>query len=50
MGDLFLFANALERFFAEYANLNTYSRLHLTVGGREGSYTWPPRLGEKQLI
>ncbi|MCR5563129.1 MAG: type VI secretion system baseplate subunit TssF [Desulfovibrio sp.] len=49
-GDLFLFANALERFFAEYANLNTYTRLHLTVGGSGRSHQWPPRLGEKQLI
>ncbi|MBO4301394.1 MAG: type VI secretion system baseplate subunit TssF, partial [Desulfovibrio sp.] len=49
-GDLFLFANALERFFAEYANLNTYSRLLLTVGGSGRSHQWPPRLGEKQLI
>ena len=49
-GDLFLFANALERFFAEYANLNTYSRLHLSVGSNGGSHQWPPRLGEKQLI
>ena len=49
-GDLYLFANALERFFAEFANLNTYSRLHLTVGNTGRSYKWPPRLGEKQLI
>ncbi|MBQ9405202.1 MAG: type VI secretion system baseplate subunit TssF [Desulfovibrio sp.] len=49
-GDLFLFANALERFFAEYANLNTYTRLLLTMSGSEESHQWPPRLGEKQLI
>ncbi|MBE6442263.1 MAG: type VI secretion system baseplate subunit TssF [Desulfovibrio desulfuricans] len=49
-GDLFLFASALERFFAEYANLNTYSRLQLKVGGTGESHQWPPRLGEKQLI
>ncbi|MCR4666742.1 MAG: type VI secretion system baseplate subunit TssF [Desulfovibrio sp.] len=49
-GDLFLFANALERFFAQYSNLNTYSRLHLLWGGMGDEYLWPPRLGEKQLI
>ena len=49
-GDLFLFASVLERFFAEYANLNTYSRLRLTVGGSGRSHQWAPRLGEKQLI
>ena len=49
-GDLYLFANALERFFAQYANLNTYSRLHLTLAGSGEHHQWPPRLGEKQLI
>lgn len=49
-GDLFVFANSLERFFAQYANINTYSRLHLTVAGTGWSHQWPPRLGEKQLI
>ncbi|MBQ7608733.1 MAG: type VI secretion system baseplate subunit TssF [Desulfovibrionaceae bacterium] len=50
LGDLYLFACALERFFAEYANLNTYTRLCLTVGGGGETYQWKPRLGEKLLI
>ncbi len=49
-GDLYLFASVLERFFSEYANLNTYTRLRLTVGAGGGTYQWPPRLGQKQLI
>ena len=49
-GDLYLFANALDRFFAEFTNLNTYSRLQLTIGTTGEELKWPPRLGEKQLI
>ncbi|MBQ7738968.1 MAG: type VI secretion system baseplate subunit TssF [Desulfovibrionaceae bacterium] len=49
-GDLYLFANALDRFFAEFTNLNTYSRLQLTIGATGEELKWPPRLGEKQLI
>lgn len=49
-GDLYLFANALDRFFAGFANLNTYSRLALTIANTGEQHLWPPRLGEKQLI
>lgn len=49
-GDLHLFAGALDRFFTEFTNLNTYSRLSLDIAGTGETHQWPPRLGEKQLI
>lgn len=49
-GDMWLFANALDRFCAEYAAINSYSRLTLKVAGTGEVEPWPPRLGEKFLI
>ena len=49
-GDLFLFANSLDRFLTEFASINTYTRLLLTVAGTGVKRQWPPRLGEKRLL
>ncbi len=49
-GDLYLFANTLDRLFAGYATVNSYFRLVLNVAGTGTILTWPPRLGEKQLL
>ncbi|MDO5483977.1 MAG: type VI secretion system baseplate subunit TssF, partial [Desulfovibrionaceae bacterium] len=49
-GDMYLFADALDRFLAEFAGINTYSRLTLHVAGAGAGSQWPPRLGEKRLI
>jgi type VI secretion system protein ImpG len=47
---LFLFASVLERFFALYSTLNSFSKMVATVKGREGDLRrWPPRIGEKVL-
>jgi type VI secretion system protein ImpG len=40
----------LERFLALYCTLNSFTRFHATVKGREGALRrWPPRMGEKVL-
>ena len=49
-GDMYLFANALDRFFTEFTGINNYSRLILSIAGTGIIKEWPPRLGEKQLI
>jgi len=47
---LFLFASVLERFLALYCTLNSFTRFHATVKGREGALRrWPPRMGERVL-
>ena len=49
-GDLYLFANTLDRFFIDFTIINNYSRLYLKVSGKGTNRQWPPRLGEKRLI
>ncbi len=50
MGDLWLFADSLDQFLAEFAAINTYTRLVLTVSGADEQWEWDPRLGAKRLI
>lgn len=48
---LYLFASVLERFFALYAPLNSFTRLVLMTSRRETPLKrWPPRTGEKLLV
>ncbi|MPQ87114.1 type VI secretion system baseplate subunit TssF [Pseudomonas sp. MAFF 730085] len=48
-GDLFVFASALNEFFALYANLNSYHELRVT--STQGDvYLWPPRMGQQPLL
>jgi type VI secretion system protein ImpG len=48
---MFLFASVLERFFALYCSVNSFTKLIATVKGRPGElHRWPPRAGEKVLI
>lgn len=48
---LFLFGSVLERFFALYAPINSFTRLVLTSPNREVPLRkWPPRAGEKLLV
>ena len=49
-GDLWLFADSLDQFLAEFAPINTYTRLVLTVSGTDEKWEWAPRLGNRQLI
>ncbi len=48
---LFLFASVLERFFALYAPMNSFTKLILKTKRRELAVKkWPPRAGEKVLL
>ncbi|PIB42327.1 type VI secretion protein [Pseudomonas sp. 2822-15] len=48
-GDLFVFASALNEFFALYAGLNSYHELRVT--STQGDvYLWPPRMGRQALL
>ncbi|MDR2787832.1 MAG: type VI secretion system baseplate subunit TssF [Candidatus Accumulibacter sp.] len=49
LGSMYLFANALERFFGGFTAINNYARLVLEVAGTGEHLEWPPRMGEKQL-
>ncbi|WP_020409562.1 type VI secretion system baseplate subunit TssF [Hahella ganghwensis] len=47
----FLFASILERFFALYCSINTFTRLVARVKGRQDILKkWPPRIGNQPLI
>lgn len=48
-GDMFVFASALNEFFALYASLNSYHELRVT--STQGDvYLWPPRMGQQALL
>jgi type VI secretion system protein ImpG len=49
LGNMYLFASALERFFGGFTAINNYARLTLEVAGTGERLEWPPRMGEKQL-
>jgi type VI secretion system protein ImpG len=48
--DLYLFASVLERFFALYCTVNSFSRLVAKRGDDKELKRWPPRVGERVLI
>lgn len=46
----YLLASVLERFFALYSSLNSFTKTVVHTDKREGAYrTWPPRAGERVL-
>lgn len=48
---LFLFASVLERFFARYVSINSFSQLVLkTIQNKEDIKRWPPRSGNQILV
>lgn len=48
---IFLLAAVLERFIAQYASINSYTRLTAVLKGRPGVYRrWPARAGDLQLL
>jgi type VI secretion system protein ImpG len=50
-GSVYLFASVLERFLAQYASLNSFSRLVARTKQRpEILKAWPPRAGHKPLL
>ncbi len=47
----FLFATVLERFLGLYASINSFTRLHVRLQGREEVLrTFPPRAGDRPLL
>jgi type VI secretion system protein ImpG len=47
----YLFASVLERFFALYASINSFTQLIARGTGSEGlQKKWPPRVGDRPLI
>lgn len=49
-GDLFLFGVILDRFLADYAALNTYTRVEIEDVLTGDQYRWPERIGQQQLM
>jgi type VI secretion system protein ImpG len=50
-GGVFLFAGVLERFFAMYASLNSFTTLSVRTRQRKANlYDWPARAGWKPLL
>lgn len=48
---VFLFASVLERFFAMYCSINSFTRMIAKLKGKaEVLKKWPPRAGAKQLV
>ena len=46
-----MFSSVLERFFGLYGSINSFTRLIITLNGKDGEFKrWPPRAGEKALI
>ena len=50
-GGLYLLASVLDRFFALYGSLNSFTKTIATTNRREGPFSqWAPRAGERVLI
>lgn len=46
-----MFASVMERFFGLYGSINSFTKLTVTLNGKDGEFKrWPPRAGEKALI
>jgi type VI secretion system protein ImpG len=50
IGDLYLFGCMLERLIADYAGINSYTRVELVDAFSGAVYKWPPRLGQQLLL
>jgi type VI secretion system protein ImpG len=49
-GDLFLFSSILERLFAAYVSLNSFSRTTIHGINSKLEFAWPPRAGNQTLL
>jgi len=49
-GDMFLFGSILERIFAEYVSINSYSRTRIKGSSTNLEYSWPARSGNQTLL
>jgi type VI secretion system protein ImpG len=50
IGDMFLFGCVLDRFIADYASINSYTRVELEDAFTGALFKWPPRLGQQPLL
>jgi type VI secretion system protein ImpG len=49
-GDMYLFSAVLERLYASYVSLNSFSRITVTGVGSKIRFAWPPRSGNQTLL
>lgn len=49
-GDMFLFGSVLDLFLSNYAAINAYTRLTVEDTLHKERFTWPIRLGDRQLL
>lgn len=48
---IYLFSAVLDRFFAQFAQLNSFTRVRIRLTGRNQDYqVWPARVGERELL
>jgi type VI secretion system protein ImpG len=48
-GDMFLFGSVLERFFASYVSINSFSRVRAQGSPSRQQFSWPARSGSQTL-
>ncbi len=49
MGDVIMFGSVIDEFFSRYSSINAYVRLCINEAISGESFTWMPRIGNKQL-
>ena len=49
-GDMFMFGSVVERFLANYAPINSYTRVEMVDVFSGVSFQWTPRLGNQVLL
>ena len=48
---IYLLSAVLDRFFAQFAQLNSFTRVRIRLSGQNQDYhVWPARVGEKELL
>ena len=50
IGDMYLFGCVLDHFIADYAGVNSYTRVELEDALTGALFKWPPRLGQQPLL
>jgi len=50
IGDMFVFGCVLERFIADYASVNAYTRVEMEDSSTGVVFKWPARLGHQPLL
>ncbi len=49
-GDVFLFSAVLDRLFADYVSLNSFSRVLVSTTSTKATFAWPARSGSTTLV